>query len=219
MSTRRSGNHRVCGQEKEREGRSVVSDAVRPHELQPTRLLCPFMECTVRRSLQARILGCLFLLQGIFLTQGSNPVLPRCRWTQSHLVDKDQRSTWTLDTGHGDRPLPGSAGPRSDVQGEAEFTGRLSRGLPGPGQRFLVAGAWADFLGGAAGQQWAVDSDLGRGRPALRVPSPCRRHRHADPQDCSPLDSASGQQLPGSAGAETPAGPIPYQHHPAQGQL
>uniref|UniRef100_A0A3Q1MRQ2 Complement component C8 gamma chain n=4 Tax=Bos TaxID=9903 RepID=A0A3Q1MRQ2_BOVIN len=131
------------------------------------------MECTVRRSLQARILGCLFLLQGIFPTQGSNPVLPRCRWTQSHLVDKDQRSTWTLDTGHGDRPLPGSTGPRSDVQGEAEFTGRLSRGLPGPGQRFLVAGAWVDFLGGAAGQQWAVDSDLGRGRPALRVPSPC----------------------------------------------
>ena len=150
-----------------------MSDAVRPHELQPTRLLCPFMECTVRRSLQARILGCLFLLQGIFPTQGSNPVLPRCRWTQSHLVDKDQRSTWTLDTGHGDRPLPGSTGPRSDVQGEAEFTGRLSRGLPGPGQRFLVAGAWVDFLGGAAGQQWAVDSDLGRGRPALRVPSPC----------------------------------------------
>ncbi|XP_055397604.1 complement component C8 gamma chain isoform X1 [Bubalus kerabau] len=34
------------------------------------------------------------------------------RWTQSHLVDKDQRSTWTLDTGHGDGSLPGSAGPR-----------------------------------------------------------------------------------------------------------
>lgn len=34
-------------------------------------------------------------------------------WTQSHLVDKDQRSTWTLDTGHGDRPLPGSTGPSS----------------------------------------------------------------------------------------------------------
>ena len=157
--------------------------------------------------------------RGIFPTQGSNPVLPRCRWTQSHLVDKDQRSTWTLDTGHGDGSLPGSAGPRSDVQGEAEFTGSLSRGLPGPGQRFLVAGAWADFLGGAAEQQWTVDSDLGRSPSALRVPSPCRRHRHADPQDCSPLDSASGQQLPGSAGAETPAAPIPYQHHPAQGQL
>uniref|UniRef100_A0AC11AMU1 Uncharacterized protein n=1 Tax=Ovis aries TaxID=9940 RepID=A0AC11AMU1_SHEEP len=33
-------------------------------------------------------------------------------WTQSHPVDKDQRSTCTLDTGHGDGPLPGSAGPR-----------------------------------------------------------------------------------------------------------
>uniref|UniRef100_A0A3Q1MR54 Complement component C8 gamma chain n=1 Tax=Bos taurus TaxID=9913 RepID=A0A3Q1MR54_BOVIN len=46
----------------------------------------------------------------------SDPALLRCpkaQWTQSHLVDKDQRSTWTLDTGHGDRPLPGSTGPSS----------------------------------------------------------------------------------------------------------
>ncbi|XP_052505304.1 complement component C8 gamma chain isoform X1 [Budorcas taxicolor] len=35
------------------------------------------------------------------------------RWTQSHPVDKDQRSTLTLDPGHGDGPLPGSAGPSS----------------------------------------------------------------------------------------------------------
>ena len=30
---------------------------------------------------QARRLGCHFLLQGIFLTQGSNPGLPHCRQT------------------------------------------------------------------------------------------------------------------------------------------
>ncbi|XP_059747225.1 complement component C8 gamma chain isoform X1 [Bos taurus] len=130
------------------------------------------MECTVRRSLQARILGCLFLLQGIFPTQGSNPVLPRCRWTQSHLVDKDQRSTWTLDTGHGDRPLPGSTGPRSDVQG-------LSHGC-----QHLPKAGW-NLLGSAA----AVRR---HGTPrALPAPSPGRpraggrgRRGHGLPRLC-----------------------------------
>ena len=40
------------------------------------------MDSTVHGILQARILewGSLSLLQGIFLTQGSNPSLPHCRW-------------------------------------------------------------------------------------------------------------------------------------------
>ena len=168
MSTRRRGTPGFVGKREKGKVAQSWPTLCDPHELQPARLLCPFVQC-----LQARILVRLFLLQGIFPTQGSNPVLPRCRWTQSHPVDKDQRSTWTLDTGHGDGPLPGSAGPRSDVRGEAEFTRSLSRGLSGPGQGFLAAGAWADFLGGAAGQQRTADSDPGRGRLALSLPSPC----------------------------------------------
>ena len=52
----------------------VVSDSLRPHSLQPTRLLClpdfPGKDTRV---------GCYFLLQGIFPTQGLNPGLLHCR--------------------------------------------------------------------------------------------------------------------------------------------
>ena len=59
---------------------SVMSDSLWPHGLQPTRLLHPwnFPGKSIR-------VGCHFLLQGIFLTQGSNPGLPRCRQTLYHL--------------------------------------------------------------------------------------------------------------------------------------
>ena len=43
--------------------RSAVSDSLRPHGLQPARLLCPWTSLRV---------GSLFLLQGIFPTQGLN---------------------------------------------------------------------------------------------------------------------------------------------------
>ena len=45
---------------------SVVSDSVRPHGLQPTRLLCPWSSPGKNTGL-----GCHYLLQGIFPTQGS----------------------------------------------------------------------------------------------------------------------------------------------------
>ena len=53
-----------------------MSDCLRPHGLQPTRLLCPW-------DFPGNSPGvdCHFLLQGIFSTQGSNPGLPRCRRT------------------------------------------------------------------------------------------------------------------------------------------
>src|SRR5574337_1228739 len=56
--------------------RSVVSDSVRPHRQQPTRLLCPW-------DFPGNSTGvdCHFLLQGIFPTQGSNPGLLHCRQT------------------------------------------------------------------------------------------------------------------------------------------
>ena len=51
-----------------------------PHGLQPTRLLGPWDFLG-----ESTGLGCHFLLQGIFLTQGSNPGLPHCRQTLYHL--------------------------------------------------------------------------------------------------------------------------------------
>ena len=54
--------------------RIVVSDSVRPHGLQPARLLCPWGFS--RQEYWSR-LPC--HLQGIFPTQGSNPGLPHCR--------------------------------------------------------------------------------------------------------------------------------------------
>ena len=46
----------------------VMSHSLRPHGLKPSRLLCPGI-------IQAQILGCHFLPQGILFTQGSNPHL------------------------------------------------------------------------------------------------------------------------------------------------
>ena len=52
--------------------RSVMSDSLWPHGLEPARLLCPPGKNTG--------VSCHALLQGIIPTQGSNPGLPHCRW-------------------------------------------------------------------------------------------------------------------------------------------
>ena len=49
---------------------SVVSDSLRPHEREPTRLLCPWDSPGKNTGV-----GCHALLQGTFPTQGSNPGL------------------------------------------------------------------------------------------------------------------------------------------------
>ena len=56
--------------------RSVVSDSLQSHGLQPTRLLHPGDSPGKNTGV-----GCHFLLQGIFPTQGLNPGLPHCRQT------------------------------------------------------------------------------------------------------------------------------------------
>ena len=53
---------------------SLVSDSLRPHGLQPIGLLCPCDSPGKNTGL-----GSHSLLQGIFLTQGSNPGLLHCR--------------------------------------------------------------------------------------------------------------------------------------------
>ena len=55
---------------------SVMSSFLQPHGLGPTRLLRPWDFPGKNTGV-----GCHSLLQGIFLTQGSNPGLPYCRQT------------------------------------------------------------------------------------------------------------------------------------------
>ena len=59
---------------------SVMAHSLRPHGLQPSRLLCPWNSPGKNTGV-----GCHSLLQGIFLTQGSNPGLLHCRQIFYHL--------------------------------------------------------------------------------------------------------------------------------------
>ena len=62
------------------ESHSVMSDSLRPHGLQPTRLFRPWDFLGKNTGV-----GCHFFLQGIFQTQGLNPGLLHCRQTVYHL--------------------------------------------------------------------------------------------------------------------------------------
>ena len=62
--------------------RSLTSDSLQLNGLGLTRLFCPW------DSPGKTGVGCHFLLQGIFLTQGSNLDLPHCRQTLYHLSHK-----------------------------------------------------------------------------------------------------------------------------------
>ncbi|XDA86624.1 hypothetical protein R6Z07F_016361 [Ovis aries] len=53
---------------------SVMSDSLRPHGLWPARLLGPWNSPGKNSGV-----GCRFLLQGLFPTEGSNLGLPHCR--------------------------------------------------------------------------------------------------------------------------------------------
>ena len=59
---------------------SVMSNSSRPHGLQPTRRLCPWDFPGKNKGM-----GCHFLLQGIFPTQGLNPCFLHCRQILYHL--------------------------------------------------------------------------------------------------------------------------------------
>ena len=72
-----SMNHK-CHERKQKESEVAQScpTLCGPHGLQPTRLLHPQDSPGKNTGV-----GCHFLLQGIFPTQGSNPGLPHCRQT------------------------------------------------------------------------------------------------------------------------------------------
>ena len=72
---------------------SVMSDSLRLHELQPTRLLCP----QGSPGKNTRV-GCHSLLQDIFPIQGSNPGLLHCRQILFRLSDQGKPLKRSLDT-------------------------------------------------------------------------------------------------------------------------
>ena len=76
---------------------SIVSDSLRPHRLQPARLLCEWNSLGKNTGV-----CCHFLLQGIVPTQESNPGLPLCR--QIFLPSKPPGKPW------------GSSQPRDQTQ-------------------------------------------------------------------------------------------------------
>ena len=68
---------------------SVVCDCLRIHGLQLTRLLCPW-----NFPGKSTGVGCHFLLQGIFLTQGSSLGLPHCRQRLYRLIHQGSPHFW-----------------------------------------------------------------------------------------------------------------------------
>ena len=62
----------------------MLSNSLSAHGLSPTRLLCPWNSSGKNTGL-----GCHSLLQGIFLTQGSNPGLLHCRQILYHLSNQE----------------------------------------------------------------------------------------------------------------------------------
>ena len=60
--------------ESESVNNSVKFESLQPHGLEPARLLCPWNSPSKNNGV-----GCHYLLQGIFPTQGSNPALLHCK--------------------------------------------------------------------------------------------------------------------------------------------
>ena len=87
-------------------GCSVVSNSLRPHGLQPIRILCPWNSPGKNTGV-----GCHFLFQGIFWTSGSNPCLLHCRQILYHLSHQgsffQQRATRNIHQ-HISVALPGA---------------------------------------------------------------------------------------------------------------
>ena len=73
----------------------VAFNSSQPHGLKPTRLLCPWYSPGKNTGV-----GCHFLLQGIFLTQGSNPGLLHCRQVLYHWAPREAPNIHCQRRGH-----------------------------------------------------------------------------------------------------------------------
>ena len=80
LSPRRENDNKISSSYSSSVSRSAVSDSLQPHEVQPSRLLHPWDSPSKNTGVD-----CHFLLQGIFLIQGSNPSLLHCWQIFYHL--------------------------------------------------------------------------------------------------------------------------------------
>ena len=106
---------------------SVVSDSLRPHRLEPTRLLCPW-------DFPGNSTGvdCHFLLQRIFPIQGSNPGLPHCRQTLYHLSHQEHTKKEGLEPVFwGDNSLSNETGRIIDQKDPWDKTDDKKKPTPG----------------------------------------------------------------------------------------
>ena len=125
---------------------SVVPHFLRPHGLQPTRLLC--LWSFLRKNIGV---GCHFLLQGIFQAQGSNLRLlglPHCQvgslppvpsgkphFCSRRTIKLSAHKFWLLPTSRRDL-----AGPISEIVISAKSSVRLLR-YPGASEKFTTQGS------------------------------------------------------------------------------
>ena len=80
LSPRRENDNKISSSYSSSVSHSAVSDSLQPHEVQPSRLLHPWDSPSKNTGVD-----CHFLLQGIFLIQGSNPSLLHCWQIFYHL--------------------------------------------------------------------------------------------------------------------------------------
>ena len=113
---------------------SVVSDSLRPHGLQSARILCPWDSSGKNTGV-----GCRFLLQGIFPTQGSNLDLLRCRQILYHLSYKDMDSSCQFPSApcHPSRTQGNFLLQRTFPSSSPNPPGRFAF-LPPPGRLLLI---------------------------------------------------------------------------------
>ena len=70
---------------------SIVSDSLWPMDYSPPGF--SIHEDSLGKNIGV---GCHSLLQGIFLTQGSNPGVPHCRWILYHLSHQGSPKEWSI---------------------------------------------------------------------------------------------------------------------------
>ena len=120
---------------------SVVSDFLCPHGLQPTRLLCPW-DFPGKNTGEGRHA----LLQGIFLTQESNPYLLHCRRILYH---------WATVEAHGmkGQPLNACKAPFKK-EGRRVVVGKTKVTCPGK----TLSWNWLESKGKRQNSRWSQHS-------------------------------------------------------------
>ena len=136
---------------------SFISDSLQPRGLWSTRFLCPWSSPGKSTGM-----GHPFLLQGIFLTQGSKPGLPHCGQIPCHLSQQGSHSTYHIfvftsgiPSGSEGEASARSVGDQSSIPGSGRSPGE---GSDNPFQHSCLensmdGGAWWATVHGVATSQ------------------------------------------------------------------